>query len=95
MTEEQAKQAEVQAAAPEAVTGAGLLDDIVQATRLKPEDEYYSVTKAGLQAFLEEMVKPDKEAMRVSGQAVDQIIAEIDKKLSAQVDTILHNEKFQ
>lgn len=94
MSEDQAK-AQEQAAAPEAAEGGNLLDDIVQATRLKPTDEYYSVTKAGLQAFLEEMVKPDKAGMKISGQAVDQMIAEIDKKLSSQVDAIMHNEDFQ
>jgi len=94
MSEDQAK-AQEQAAAPEAAEGGNLLDDIVQATRLKPTDEYYSVTKAGLQAFLEEMVKPDKAGMKISGQAVDQMIAEIDKKLSSQVDAIMHNQDFQ
>ncbi len=95
MTEDQATKAQEQAAAPEATEGGNLLDDIVQATRLKPTDEYYSVTKAGLQAFLEEMAKPDKAGMKVSGQAVDQMIAEIDKKLSSQVDAIIHNADFQ
>ncbi len=94
MSEDQVK-AQEQAAAPEAAAGENLLDDIVQATRLKPTDEYYSVTKAGLQAFLEEMVKPDKAGAKISGQAVDQMIAEIDKKLSSQVDAIMHNKDFQ
>lgn len=72
-----------------------LLDDIVEATKLKPEDEAYSVTKAGLQAFLEEMVKPEREGAKVSGNLVDDMLARIDAKLSSQMDAIIHNREFQ
>lgn len=72
-----------------------LLDDIVEATKLKPEDEAYSVTKAGLQAFLEEMVKPEREGAKVSGNLVDDMLAQIDEKLSSQMDAIIHNKEFQ
>ncbi|HAS90095.1 MAG TPA: type VI secretion system contractile sheath large subunit [Desulfovibrio sp.] len=72
-----------------------LLDDIVEATKLKPEDEAYSVTKAGLQAFLEEMVKPEREGAKVSGNLVDDMLAQIDEKLSSQMDAIIHNREFQ
>ncbi|WP_027183270.1 type VI secretion system contractile sheath large subunit [Desulfovibrio inopinatus] len=93
MTDEQVKQE--QQAQPAEATAGSLLDDIVQATKLKPTDEYYDVTKKGLQAFLEEMTKPDRKAERISGAAVDDMIAQIDKKLSSQVDQILHNRDFQ
>ncbi len=93
MTDEQVKQE--QQAQPAESTADSLLDDIVQATKLKPTDEYYDVTKKGLQAFLEEMTKPDRKAERISGAAVDDMIAQLDKKLSAQVDQILHNRDFQ
>lgn len=96
MTDDQAtKEQQAAGAEAQAATGESLLDDIVSATRMKPTDEYYSVTKAGLQAFLEEMVKPEKAGEKISGQAVDQLIAEIDAKLSRQVDAIMHNEDFQ
>lgn len=95
MSQDEATKAQEQAAAPEAAPGESLLDDIVQATRLTPTDEYYSVTKAGLQAFLEEMLKPEKAGEKISGQAVDQMIAEIDQKLSRQVDAIMHHQDFQ
>lgn len=74
---------------------ASLLDDIVEATKLKPSDEAYSVTKAGLQAFLEEMVKPGREGAKISGNLVDDMLAQIDQKLSAQMDAIIHNDSFQ
>ncbi|WP_321405211.1 type VI secretion system contractile sheath large subunit [Maridesulfovibrio sp.] len=81
--------------AAESTAEGSLLDDIVEATKLKPEDEAYSVTKAGLQAFLEEMVKPEREGAKVSGNLVDDMLAQIDEKLSAQMDSIIHNKDFQ
>ncbi|MFW5836835.1 MAG: type VI secretion system contractile sheath large subunit [Desulfovibrionaceae bacterium] len=93
MAEEQAKQEQAQAA--EASGEGSLLDDIVEATRLKPSDEAFSTTKAGLQAFLEEMIKPERQGAKVSGGLVDEMIAQIDAKLSSQVNEILHNEEFQ
>lgn len=92
MAEEKQEQ---QQQAAEATGTESLLDDIVEATKLKPEDEAYSVTKAGLQAFLEEMVKPERQGAKVSGNLVDDMIAQVDEKLSTQMDTIIHNEKFQ
>ncbi|MEN6614924.1 MAG: type VI secretion system contractile sheath large subunit [Syntrophorhabdus sp.] len=71
-----------------------LLDEIVAATRLKPSEEAYSITKQGLQAFIDEMLKPGKE-VRVTASAVDEMIANLDQKLSKQVDVILHNQEFQ
>lgn len=71
-----------------------LLDEIVAATRLKPSEEAYAITKQGLQAFIDELLKPGKE-IRVTASAVDEMIANLDQKLSKQVDTILHNKEFQ
>ncbi len=93
MAEEQVQQ-EQQAAAAETTEGS-LIDDIVQATKLKPNDDYYDVTKAGLQAFLEELVKPEREGAKISGNLVDEMVGQIDEKLSSQIDAILHNESFQ
>ncbi len=93
MADEQVQQQQ-QAATTTAAEG-NLLDDIVQATKLKPTDEYYETTKAGLQAFLQEMVRPEREGAKVSGNLVDEMISEIDKKLSTQVDAILHNADFK
>ncbi|PKN09830.1 MAG: type VI secretion system contractile sheath large subunit [Deltaproteobacteria bacterium HGW-Deltaproteobacteria-8] len=92
MAEEKLQQ---QQEAAGATTTGSLLDDIVEATKLKPSDEAYSVTKAGLQAFLEEMVKPEREGAKVSGNLVDDMLAQIDQKLSLQMDTIIHNKDFQ
>jgi type VI secretion system protein ImpC len=93
MPEEQQEKAQQQAEAVE--EGASLLDDIVQATRLKPDDEAYSLTKAGVQAFIDEMLKPGREGQKVSSGMVDEMLADIDQKLSTQLSEILHNEQYQ
>jgi type VI secretion system protein ImpC len=72
-----------------------LLDEIVQATRIKPEDEGYDVTRQGVQAFIDELLKPGRETAKVSPGLVDEMIADIDRKLSRQMNTILHNDEFQ
>ena len=72
-----------------------LLDDIVQATKLKPADEAYKITKQGVQAFIDELLKPEREGVKVSQALVDEMVAGIDQKLSKQVDAVLHNKDFQ
>ncbi len=71
-----------------------LLDEIIETSKMNPEDEGYSATKAGLQAFLKEIVVLKPEA-KISALMVDEMVAEVDKKLSSMVNAIMHNEKFQ
>jgi len=72
-----------------------LLDEILQSTKLKPSDDAYSITRQGVQAFIDELLKPGREGIKVSATLVDDMVAEIDRKLSAQMDVILHNKDFQ
>lgn len=75
-------------------TTVNLLDEIIEASKLSPSDEGYSMTRSGLQAFLTEIVQVKPES-KISVALVDEMIAEVDRKLSAMVNTIMHNEKFQ
>lgn len=72
-----------------------LLEDIIQATKLKPSDETYSVTKRGIEVLLSELFKPGKEVTKISHAVIDEMIVELDKKLSSQMDEILHHPDFQ
>lgn len=72
-----------------------LLDDIVEATKLSPTDGAFSITKSGVQALLEELIKPERAGAKVSGALVDDMIGQLDSKLSEQVDAILHHNKFR
>lgn len=91
---EQDKKKQPQAA--EVVQGeASLLDEILQATRLKPSDEGYSATRQGVQALIDELLKPERAEARVTQGLVDEMITNLDQKLSAQMDAILHHADFQ
>jgi type VI secretion system protein ImpC len=72
-----------------------LLEQIMQETRLKPSDEGYNVAKRGVEAFITQLLEPKGESKRVEKALVDQMIAELDKKLSVQVDAIMHHKSFQ
>ena len=72
-----------------------LLDEILKETKLKPSDDGYEPTRRGVQAFITELLAPARAPERIDKAIVDVMIAEIDKRLSAQVNEILHHEEFQ
>jgi len=78
----------------EAAPEGSLLAEILEETAIKrTETQAYGMASAGMRALLAELlpregVKPDKTA-------IDAMIAVIDKKLSAQVDEILHRPAVQ
>ena len=82
---------------PQATEAAGfsLLDEIMEQTKLAPDDESYGVAKRGVEAFISEMLAPKSTYEKADKIAVDQMIAEIDRKLSGQIDEILHNKDVQ
>ncbi|PZP21152.1 type VI secretion system contractile sheath large subunit [Pseudomonas kuykendallii] len=73
----------------------GILDRIIAETKLSPDDEAYDIAKRGVSAFIEELLKPQNEHESVKKAMVDRMIAEIDAKLSRQMDEILHHPQFQ
>lgn len=72
-----------------------ILDRIIAETKLTPDDEAYDIAKRGVSAFIEELLKPQNQNEPVKKAMVDRMIAEIDAKLSRQMDEILHNAEFQ
>jgi type VI secretion system protein ImpC len=89
---EEEKQA---ASAEETTEELSILDEIVHATKLQPTDEAYGVTKKGVEALIAQLLEPGREVAKISKAVVDDMIAEIDKKLSLQLDAIMHNPEFQ
>jgi type VI secretion system protein ImpC len=83
------------AAEAQAVEQPSLLEEIVQATKLKPSDEAYSITRRGVEALISQLLEPGREVAKISKAVLDDMIAAIDKKLSLQLDAILHQEGFQ
>ena len=86
---------ESQAAPAEALESESLLDQIMQETRYAPDEEGYDVARQGVAAFITELLKPSRTTDKVQAGLVDQMIAEIDGKLSAQVDAILHDDEVR
>ncbi|MDL2408867.1 type VI secretion system contractile sheath large subunit [Rhizobium calliandrae] len=72
-----------------------LLDEILHETRLVPTDDGYDVAREGVSAFVAELLKPTRADSAVNSAAIDHMIAEIDRKLSSQIDEILHNNHFR
>jgi type VI secretion system protein ImpC len=53
------------------------------------------VAKRGVSAFMTQLLVSGERYAKVDRAAVDQMIAEIDERISAQVNEILHTEAFQ
>jgi type VI secretion system protein ImpC len=76
-------------------TEGSLLDEILSETKLTPTDEGYDVTRTGIKALMKELLSPKHQNEKVDKAFADALIAEIDEKISKQVDVILHHEAFQ
>ncbi|WP_367989978.1 type VI secretion system contractile sheath large subunit [Vibrio sp. NTOU-M3] len=79
---------------PELAEGS-LLDEIMAQTRIAPSEEGYEVAKKGVAAFIENLIGSNQADEAVNKSLVDQMLVELDKKISAQMDEILHDEAFQ
>ena len=75
--------------------GGSLLDEIVLTTKVKPTDESYAVAKRGLEAFIKELVRPGVTTPKVHQSVINGIISELDKKMSSQIDEVLHHPEVQ
>jgi type VI secretion system protein ImpC len=76
-------------------TEVSLLDQILGETKLAPSDEGYDVARRGVAAFIAELMQPARKDEKINNAVIDQMLASIDQKMSAQLDTILHDESFQ
>ena len=72
-----------------------LLDQLIESTRIRPDDDAYSMTRQGLEAFVAELLEPSRAQEKVSQGMIDEMIAALDQKLCKQVDAIMHDESFQ
>ncbi|MCW5204850.1 type VI secretion system contractile sheath large subunit [Desulfobulbus sp. N2] len=97
MTGEQGQLApgEEQAAGESTEETSSLLAEITQATKLKPADEAYAMARKGVEALIAQLIEPGKGVDKVTKAVVDEMIAELDKKIGLQVDAILHHPDLQ
>lgn len=91
MSEEQAKEA----GAPAAGASGSLIEQLLETGKIRPGDDSYAITKQGIQSFISTLLDPSRSTDRITAALADELIAELDKKLSRQVDQILHDAAFQ
>jgi type VI secretion system protein ImpC len=83
------------AATTTTTTEGSLLDDILSETKLQKTDEGYDVAKKGIEVLIGELLKPEHAQDRVDKSLADMMIAELDAKISKQLDAVLHQKAFQ
>jgi len=83
------------AAGAAAAVSPSLLDEILSEAKIKPKDEGYDIARKGVEAFIAEMLAPNRSEERIDKALVDAMIAEIDKRLTSQVNEIMHHEEVQ
>jgi type VI secretion system protein ImpC len=52
-----------------------LIDQIMQETRIKPTDEGYETAKKGVEAFISDLLEPQRRGEKVEQKVVDDMIA--------------------
>lgn len=76
-------------------TGGSLVEEILLETKLRPNDEGFSIAREGMRELIAMLATPERKGERVQQKIVDEMIAEIDQKMSKQLDQILHNPTYQ
>lgn len=77
------------------VVAPSILDTLLEKTAFTKEQEEYNVAKTGLEIFIGDLLKNKKPDEKVNKKTIDRMIAELDRKISLQVDQVLHDKQFQ
>lgn len=77
------------------VSTTSLLDEIMSQARLAPENDGYDIAKQGVAAFISNLLDTGVKDEPINKILVDKMIVELDKKLSAQMDEVLHAEPLR
>ncbi|MBD1227318.1 type VI secretion system contractile sheath large subunit [Xenorhabdus griffiniae] len=72
-----------------------LLDEIMSQARMTPENDGYYIAKQGVAAFIGSILDTGSNDEPINKLLVDKMIVELDKKLSEQMDEIMHAKQFQ
>jgi len=72
-----------------------LLDELLSEAKVSPEQETYSIARQGVGAFISEVLTSSGKYRKIDKAAVDAMIAELDQRLSAQINEVLHHTAFQ
>ncbi|MEF1220761.1 type VI secretion system contractile sheath large subunit, partial [Photobacterium damselae] len=77
------------------ISSVSLLDEIMAQTRMTPADDGYDIAKKGVAAFIENLLGSEHTDNQVNKALVDQMLVELDNKISLQMDEILHDATIQ
>jgi type VI secretion system protein ImpC len=80
---------------PQPAPASSLLGEIMEQTNLAPGDDGYAVARKGVETFIARMLAEGRTDAKADRAAVDAMITEIDRRISRQLDAILHAEPFQ
>ncbi|MFG0770966.1 type VI secretion system contractile sheath large subunit [Vibrio plantisponsor] len=72
-----------------------LLDEVMAQTRISPTEDGYEVAKKGIAVFIENLIGSNQELEPINKALVDKMLVELDRKISAQMDEVLHDHSFQ
>ncbi|WP_058910625.1 type VI secretion system contractile sheath large subunit [Entomohabitans teleogrylli] len=72
-----------------------LLDEIMAQAHMQPENDGYDIARQGVAAFIANILDSGASAEPINKMLVDRMIVELDKKLSVQMDEIMHAEPFR
>ena len=72
-----------------------LLEELLTEAKIKPEQEVYDISRRGVEEFIRGLLRSSETYNRIDKAVVDVMIAEIDQRLSSQINEILHNDEFQ
>jgi len=76
--------------------GGSLLDQILAEAKVTPADtDTYAIARQGITAFITEVLTSSDKHRRIDKATVDVMIAELDSRMSAQINVILHNPQLQ
>ena len=77
------------------VSSSSMIAQILSTANINPDDDSYEAASAGIGAFIAEMLKSENEGEKIRKSVVDKMIANLDRRMSGQMDAILHNADFQ
>src|SRR3954451_12539389 len=95
MANETRTEAQTAQPAPIAAAGGAVLGEVLAETKIKPNDEAYAIARIGVGEVMKRMLEPSHAAEKVDRFVVDAMIAELDKRMSAQVNEVLHHPDLQ
>jgi type VI secretion system protein ImpC len=73
-----------------------LLDELLTEAQVPDSDrEAYQIAKKGIEAFMGELLQGRSDFGKIDRAVVDQMIAQIDGKITDQVNEVLHDKAFQ